>query len=370
MKNKVLIIITIIFAFITGGVLTYLFINNPNRSQNKALKYNNCPDCMNETIVVENGGIKEAVNKIYDAVVMIKSYKDQNELRFGSGFIYKTDNKYGYILTNEHVIDEANNFIVKTVSNEEIKAELLGNDKYLDVAVLRIPKDKVTVTAKIGSSENIQLGETIALVGTSISEDYFNAVTGGHISGLNRKVTASINSKDDWMQDVIQIDAPINHGNSGGPLVNAGGEVIGIITLKTVSQGVEGIGFAVKIDDVMKHVNELEKGKISERPYIGITYANTTESSLLAKYNISLSKSMRSGVVVLEITSGSGAEKIDLKPGDIITKIDDEEIKNMAHLKYFLFKHNIGDKIKITFIRDTEEKKAELTLTSVIEEAK
>lgn len=366
MKNKVLIIITIIFAFVTGGVLTYLFFNNTN--DNKASKYNSCSNCMSGTMVVENGGIKETVNKVYDAVVMIKCYKDQSELRFGSGFVYKIDDKYGYILTNQHVIDEGNNFIVTTVSNEEVEAKLLGEDKYLDVAVLRIPKDKAIASVKLGSSDKIELGETIVVIGTSINEDYINTVTGGYVSGINRKVTASVKSLNDWVQDVIQVDAPINHGNSGGPLVNVNGEVIGIVTLKTVSEGVEGVGFAIKINDVIKHISELEKGKISERPYIGITYANTTELSMLAKYNITLSKSMKSGVVVLEVTNGGAAEKAGIIVGDVITKIDGEEVKNMAHLKYFLFKHNVGDKIKVTFIRGTEEMEKELTLTTSIEE--
>lgn len=367
MKNKILIIITIFFAFITGCVLTYFFFNN-HKDENKVSKYNSCSNCMSGTMVVENGGIIETVNKVYDAVVMIRSYKDQSELRFGSGFVYKTDDKYGYILTNQHVVDEGNSFLITTASNEEVEAKLLGEDRYLDVAVLRIPKDKVIASVKTGSSDKIQLGETIVVIGTSINEDYFNTVTGGYISGLNRKVTASVKSVNDWVQDVIQVDAPINHGNSGGPLVNINGEVIGIVTLKTVSEGVEGVGFAIKIDDVMKHINELEKGKISERPYIGITYVNTTESAMLSKYNLKLSKPMKTGVVILEITGGSAAEKAGLKPGDVITKIDDEEVKNMAHLKYFLFKHSIGDKVKVTFVRGTEEMEKELTLTASIEE--
>ena len=128
------------------------------------------------------------------------------------------------------------------------------------------------------------------------------------------------------------------------------------------------MGFAIKIDDVMKHVDELEKGKTIERPFIGISYANTTDTSILSKYNVTIDKSIENGIVILAITKESAADKAGLQVGDVITKIDKEEVKNVAHLKYLLYKHKIGDKVKLSYIRGKDEKTVELTLTKRIED--
>lgn len=368
MKNRVLITITVLLAFIAGGELTYLLFRGDNKIAEGSTVYNSCSRCMSGTMVIENGGIKNTVNKVYDAVVMVKNFKNSQYNGSGSGFVYKTDDKYGYILTNQHVVDEATSLSIVTTSNEEVKADYLGGDRYLDVAVLRIPKNKVIAVAKIGSSEEVSLGDTVVAIGTPVDEEYYNTVTGGYISGLNRKVTVSVDSKNDWVQDVIQIDAPINPGNSGGALVNINGEVIGITSLKFVNSSIEGMGFAIKIDDVMKHVDELENGKTIERPFIGISYANVTDTSVLAKYGVTIDKSIENGIVIVDITKESAAEKAGLEKGDVINKIDGESVKNVAHLKYLLYKHKIGDVVKISYIRGTKEKSVELTLTKRIEE--
>ena len=368
MKNRILITITVLLAFIAGGEITYLLFRGNNKIAEGSTVYSSCSRCMSGTMIVENGGIKETVNKVYDAVVMVKNFKNSQYNGSGSGFVYKTDDKYGYILTNQHVVDESTSLSIVTTSNEEVQAELLGGDRYLDVAVLRIPKNKVIATAKIGSTEEVSLGDTIVAIGTPVDEEYYNTVTGGYISGLNRKVTVSVDSKNDWVQDVIQIDAPINPGNSGGALVNVNGEVIGITSLKFVNSSIEGMGFAIKIDDVMKHIDELEKGKTIERPFIGISYANVTDTAILAKYGVTIDKSIENGIVVVDITKDSAAEKAGLEPGDVVNKIDGESVKNVAHLKYLLYKHKIGDVVKISYIRGTKEKTVELTLTKRIED--
>lgn len=367
MKNRVLISVTILLAFIAGGELTYLLFFNGDKNivsvPEESTVYNSCSNCMSGTMVIENGGIKETVNKIYDAAVMVKNYKNNSYNGSGSGFVYKVDNTYGYILTNEHVINGATKVGVVTTSKEEVTAELLGSDKYLDVAVLRIPKEKVIAVAKIGSSEEAERGDTVVAIGTPVDAEYYNTVTGGYISGLDRKVTVSVETKSDWVQDVIQIDASINPGNSGGALVNINGEVIGITSMKLINNSIEGMGFAIKIDDVMKHIDELESGKSIERPFMGITYANITDSIILARYEIQLDSSINHGIVVLAVSDDSAAEKAGLKTGDVIIKMDNENVKNLAHLKYLLYKHKAGDSVKITYVRGKEEKNAELTLS-------
>ena len=373
MKNKLLITLTVILAFVAGGELAFIvFSKNDNKTlvnvPESSTIYNSCSNCMSGTMVVENGGIKETVKKVYDAVVMVKNYKNSSYNGSGSGFIYKVDDDYGYVLTNQHVIDGATKLSIVLTSNEEVEAELLGKDKYIDVAVLRIPKNKVISVAKIGSSDDVELGETVVPIGTPVDEEYYNTVTGGYISGINRKVTVSVDTTNDWVQDVIQIDAPINPGNSGGALVNINGEVIGITSMKFINSKIEGMGFAIKINDVMKHIDELESGKDIDRPYMGITYANTTDLNVLARYGLQIDKSITYGIVIVDTTKDSAAYVAGLESGDVIIKMDKETVKNVAHLKYLLYKHKPGDEVEVTYIRGTKENTVRLTLTGRIDD--
>ena len=162
---------------------------------------------------------------------------------------------------------------------------------------------------------------------------------------------------------VLQIDAAINPGNSGGPLVNINGEVIGVNSMKLVEDEIEGMGFAIPIEIAMAHVEELEKGKSIEWPMLGISMANVTDESLLYRNHIQVDSSIKSGVVVVEISNGSGASKSDLKSGDVITKLNGEKVENTAYLRYELYKNKPGDTIDITYIRDGKEHSTKVTLT-------
>ena len=202
--------------------------------------------------------IKLPNNKVYDSVVMVKNYKKDTDNGSGSGFVYKKDEKYGYIITNNHVIENATSVSIVNASGEEVEGTILGKDEYLDLAVIRIPSNKVIAVAKMGTSDNLKRGEPVFAIGTPVGETYFNSVTGGYISGIDRKVTVSVETTNDWVQEVIQIDAAINPGNSGGPLFNINGEVIGVTSMKLINSSIEGMGLAIKIDDVVKHIDELE----------------------------------------------------------------------------------------------------------------
>ena len=368
MKNKILTIIAVVLAFVAGGELTYLIVHNNSSdktisSDDTPVVYNSCSNCMSGTTIVENGGIASTVKKVYDSVVMIKNYKGSSLSGSGSGFVYKVDDNYGYIMTNQHVIEDATKITVVMASNEEVDGTILGGDKYLDIAVVRIPVNKVISVAKIGTSDDLELGETVVAIGTPVGENYYNTITGGYISGLDRKVTVSVETKSDWVQDVIQVDASINPGNSGGALVNVNGEVIGITSMKLVNSSIEGMGFAIKIDDAMKHVDALEKGEKIERPYLGITHANVTDKYVLNNYGISVDDSIEYGIVIISVEDDSTADKVGLKAGDVITKIDGEKVSNIAHLRYLLYKHSVGETIKITYVRGTSEKTIDVELT-------
>ena len=296
---------------------------------------------------------------------MVQSYKNGEVQSTGTGFIYKKDSNYGYVMTNQHVVSNADKVVLVLSNDEEIEAKILGGDEYLDLAVMSISKDKVPQVATIGSSEDMKVGDTIFTVGTPMGYEYRGTVTSGILSGKDRLVSVSVSnsSSSDWVMKVLQIDAAINPGNSGGPLVNASGKVIGINSMKLVQDEIEGMGFAIPIEIAMAHIDELEKGKKIEWPLLGISMANVTDSTLLRRNDITIDKSIKEGTVVVEISEGSGASKSDLKPGDVITKLNGEKVKDTAYLRYELYKNKPGDTIEVTYIRDGKEHTTKVVLT-------
>lgn len=315
--------------------------------------------------VYEKSSLAAAIENVYDSVVMVQSYKNGEVQSTGTGFIYKKDSNYGYVMTNQHVVSNADKVVLVLSNDEEIEAKILGGDEYLDLAVMSISKNKVPQVAAIGSSEDMKVGDTIFTVGTPMGYEYRGTVTSGILSGKDRLVSVSVSnsSSSDWVMKVLQIDAAINPGNSGGPLVNASGKVIGINSMKLVQDEIEGMGFAIPIEIAMAHIDELEKGKKIEWPLLGISMANVTDSTLLRKNGITIDKSIKEGTVVVEISEGSGASKSDLKPGDVITKLNGEKVKDTAYLRYELYKNKPGDIIEITYIRNGKENTTKVVLT-------
>lgn len=315
--------------------------------------------------IYEKSSLAAAIENVYDSVVMVRSYKNDEEQSTGTGFIYKKDENYGYVMTNQHVVANADKIELVLSNDEEIEAEILSGDEYLDIAVMRISKDKVPQVATIGNSETMKIGDTVFTVGSPMGYEYRGTVTSGILSGKDRMVSVSLSnsSSSDWVMKVLQIDAAINPGNSGGPLLNASGEVIGVNSMKLVQDEIEGMGFAIPIEIAMAHIEELEKGKKIEWPLLGISMANVTDTNLLYRNGIMIDKSIKEGVVVVEVSSGSGASKSDLKTGDVITELNGSKVKDSAFLRYELYKNKPGDTIDITYIRDGKEKTTKVELT-------
>lgn len=355
-----------------GGYATYYFmqdeINESNQIVNQTTNTTGVVKC-NSEITVDETGIAPAVGEIYDATVTLQNYQNGRLTSSGSGFVYKKDEdgKYAYILTNHHVVDGATELIVTLSSDDQVKGTVLGSDRYMDLAVVRIDGELVTQVAKIGNSEESNVGDTVFTVGTPIGYEYRGTVTKGTLSGKNRMVTVSVDSTSDWVMNVLQVDAAINPGNSGGPLVNVNGEVIGINSLKLVEDEIEGMGFAIPIEYAMKYVDELESGKEIERPLIGISMLNVTDSYRLYQYNIRIDSDIEEGVVVVGITSGSGADKAGLRVGDVITAVNGKSVSNAAYLRYQLYQYEVGDTIQLTYNRDGDVRTADVTLTKVEE---
>ena len=260
-------------------------------------------------------------------------------------------------MTNNHVVEGATEVKITLSNGDDVNAKVLGTDSYMDVAVVSIDVDDVKAVAEIGESTKSKIGDTVFTVGTPVSPDYAGTVTKGIISGENREITVD-NNGTSYMMEAIQIDASINPGNSGGPLVNINGEVIGVNSVKLVENSVEGMGFAIPIEVAMSQVSKLEKGEIIDRPLIGVSTYDTS--------NALLSSGGSEGIVVGSVQRDSDAEAAGLEQGDVIVKFDGIKVKSSAHLKFLLYKHNIGDTIKLTITRNGKEKELSLKLTHKI----
>ena len=366
-KEAVLIIVS----FVIGGVLTFVIIggedlvgNNSSSSTNSGLTCSSA-DCTK--VVVDESGISEAVEKVYDGVLMIRNYQNNEVASTGTGFVYKIDGDYAYVMTNQHVVDNADKITLITSNDEEIDGEVLGGDSYVDIAVIKIKKYDGIKALQLGNSENAKLGDLVFTIGSPLGYEYRGSVSTGHLAGKDRLVSVSTDSNtsgSDWVMKVLQTDAAINPGNSGGPLMNTNGEVIGVISMKFVQTEVEGMGFAIPIEYVNSKLETLEKGEKIEWPLLGVSMINVSDAKNSYRYNYNIPNDVNNGVVVAGIQSGSGAADSDLKEGDIITKLNGEEVQDSAYLRYELYKYSVGDKIEITYIRDGKEHTTKVVLSS------
>lgn len=364
-KNEVLKQIFIItFSFVIGGIVMFALLKwTPIISEVLGTTPSGTVVTKNETQVFEKASLAPSVEKIYDATVLVNTYTNGSVTSTGTGFVYKVDDNYGYLLTNNHVVSGGDNVKVVLTTDEEIDAEFLGGDSYLDLAVLKIPRNKVTQVANIGSSEKMNLGDTVFTVGAPMGYEYRGSVTSGVLSGKERMVSVRVSStNNDWVMRVLQIDASINPGNSGGPLLNVNGEVIGVCSLKLVDDDIEGMGFAIPIEYAMSHVETLEKGAKVEWPVLGIEMVNVTDTVTLYRSGIKLDASIKQGVVVISSVDGSGAATAGLKKGDVITAFAGKKVKDYAYLRYELYQHSAGDTVDVTFIRDGKEKTVKIKL--------
>ena len=278
----------------------------------------------------------------------------------GSGVIISKD---GYILTNNHIIDtsstttskyytvsDANKVLVYLYEEDNpVEAEIIGSDSVTDLAILKIDRNDLT-PVEIGDSDSVQVGEFAMAIGNPL--DMRNTVTSGIISGVNRE----IEDDNGTMYTLIQTDAAINAGNSGGALVNADGKLIGINTLKMSGTGIEGMGFAIPINSTLDISEQLiSTGKV-KRPYIGISGTDVSET-LSEYYNIPV------GVYVRSIQSDGPAKSSDLKPGDVIVKFNGEKIETMSQLNKKKNDCKIGDEVTLTVSRGGDEVDVKVTLT-------
>ena len=289
----------------------------------------------------------------------------------GSGVIYKKTGNTAYVVTNNHVVKGAKKLAVILSDGTNVNAEVVGTDVWTDLAVLKINGDNVTTTMDFANSDDIAVGETAFAIGSPLDLSFSNTVTKGIVSAVNRQIPMDVDGDGtvDWNQTVIQTDAAINPGNSGGALINNEGKLIGIneskIAKATSNVSAEGIGFGIPSNEVKLITEQLEKSGKVVRPAMGVqlvsvnTIANDTVKSQL-KYE------GKQGVVVRSVESGTPAAKAGLEKYDVITKLNDTEVKDVAAVRKFLFeKAKIGDTVKVTYYREGKEKTAEIVVQAL-----
>lgn len=325
--------------------------------------------------------IIQAAAMVRPAVVSITNHKDagpeeeesfmMDQSSLGSGVIYKIEDNKAFIITNNHVVENAGKLEIVTMDGTVKKADLVGADKVSDIAVLSVDADGLHTVAQMGDSSNLRWGEAVFAIGNPLG--FGDTLTFGIVSNTQRTIPVSLNQDGvyDWEQDVIQTDAAINEGNSGGALVNLKGQVIGINTMKISDMGVEGLGFAIPSNTVMETANELAANGKIVRSYLGVYTVDLNNPYVpLAQQqldDLNLPEEVTSGVLVLD--SVGPAQKAGLELNDVITEFNGQPVSSTLSLRKYLYNHTkIGDSLQVTYYRDGNEQHVSVKLEAKPEE--
>ena len=399
--KKILKPLSVILVGFIGGVAGTLLILNMAGISINNVSSSSTKTTTSKVSYSNTNDTTKAVEKVREAVVSVINYQSNsssNDLYMqmfggnldnntnngsdsdlsiaseGSGVIYKKDGNSAYVVTNNHVVDGASQIEIMLSDGTKVVGELVGTDTYSDIAVVKIASDKVTTVAEFANSDKITVGETAIAIGSPLGTDYANSVTQGIVSSLSRTVTMTNDDGETISTNAIQTDAAINPGNSGGALINIEGQVIGINSSKISStsdsgsgNSVEGMGFAIPANDVVKIINQLEANGKVIRPALGITMANLSDLSTTTISRLNIPTSVTSGIVVASVQSGMPAEGT-LKKYDVITAIDDKDVSSTTDLQSVLYGHSTGDSIKVTFYRGTDKKTETIKLTKTTQD--
>ena len=277
--------------------------------------------------------------------------QSQVESGAGSGVIISSD---GYILTCAHVVSGASNITV-SIGDKDYPATLVGEDTTSDIAVVKVDATGLT-PATVGNSDSLKVGESVMAVGNPLGE-LGGTVTSGIVSALNRSVSIQGSSSVNTMS-LIQMDASVSPGNSGGGLFNMNGELVGIVNAKSSDSDAEGLGFAIPVNDAVKVAQELlENGYVTGRPYLGISYYAVTDAQTAAQLGVNAY-----GVYIVEVVKGGPADKAGLQAGDRIVSMDGSEVATQSDLGTLMQNHKAGDTIEITVARGGQMQTVTVTL--------
>ncbi|MGI2237016.1 PDZ domain-containing protein [Staphylococcus cohnii] len=333
--------------------------NNNSNAGNSLDGKNDKYDSVNQMITDVSPAIVGVINmqkaQNLDDLLKGKSAKSE-EAGVGSGVIYQKNNGSAYIVTNNHVIDGASEIKVQLHNSKQVDAKLIGKDALTDIAVLKIDDTKGTKAIDFANSSKVKTGESVFAMGNPLGLEFANSVTSGIISASERTIDTQTSAGANKV-NVLQTDAAINPGNSGGALVDLNGNLVGINSMKIANEQVEGIGFAIPSNEVKVTIKELVKNGKIDRPSIGIGLLNLSE--IPDEYKKQLNTDRKQGIYVAKVYADSG-----LKEGDIITKIDDEKVKEDTELRSYLYEHKKpGDNVNLTIERKGKTQSVDVKLT-------
>ncbi|WP_138419116.1 S1C family serine protease [Aquibacillus sediminis] len=344
-----------------------------NQSTDRDVDFNNNLQNLNVNITTQITDVVEKVAPSVVGVVNIQSQSDlweqaDSEAGTGSGVIYKVEDGRAFVVSNHHVIQGADQIEVVLSDETRVDAELKGSDLFTDLAVLEMDSTYVDHVIDIGHSENIRVGEPAIAIGSPLGLHLSGSVTQGIISGKQRAIPQDFDQdgRADWQAEVIQTDAAINPGNSGGALINMSGQLIGINSMKIAQDAVEGIGFAIPIDDALPVINQLEtKGQMT-RAYLGVeAYSLEDISQVEWRQSLQLPRDIEEGIYVRSIEPGSPAAEANLEPYDVITHLDGEKMNNIVDLRKHLYQvKQVGEDMVITFYREGSKQEVTVNLAS------
>lgn len=371
-----------VVAGLIGGGASYVAldqINNANMNNNAQTSISSSSAKTSRNSAKTSGTMTPAYNDVKGAVVSVINMKrqtsssnsifdifgdDDNDNKSrgklqtyseGSGVIYTRSGNKGYIVTNNHVVSGSDKIQVMLSNGKTVNARIIGTDATTDLAVLSIDSSYVTQTAEFGDSKSLQAGQTVIAVGSPLGSEYASTVTQGIISAPARSITTSSANQ----QTVIQTDAAINPGNSGGALVNSAGQVIGINSMKLSQSSdgtsVEGMGFAIPSNEVVTIVNQLvKKGKIV-RPQLGVKVIALQGIPSSYRNHLNIKSNLKNGIYVDSVTKHSAAAIAGVKAGDVIIKVDNKAVSDVASLHSILYNHKVGDNVNLTVNRNGKE---------------
>ena len=377
-----ILVVSLAFGFAGGLAASYLMPGktapvNDNKNDNPQNQQDINITVSEETTIAEAIALKVMPSVVGISTVSTQQVSGFNGFDFfgfgggGGGYSYDATSvgtgvivdQAGYILTNSHVVNDGNtkSITVSLYDGSDIEGTVLWNDATLDLAVVKVETDGLQA-AELGDSDSINIGAYAAAIGNPLGLQFERSISQGIISGLDRTITVSSNSSSSGttMEGLLQTDATINGGNSGGPLLNSKGQVIGINSAKASSG--EGMGFAIPINVAAPIVKQIKETGSFHRAYLGIKGTGLEDQTQYTSKQLMDLFGTDKGIYVSAVTEGGGAKRAGLKTGDIILSIDGEAVNTMNRINAIMIRHNLGDQVEVVYMRDGHEKNVIVTL--------
>lgn len=367
-------------SLVNNNLLPYTIITGEQGAStaNESSEQQTVPGDVRQVQVDISTAVTDIVQEVAPTVVGVINIQNQfnfweqngdGEEGTGSGVIYKIEGDTAYIVTNDHVIQGADQVEVVLSDETRVEASIVGSDLYTDLAVLEMDAQHASSAIEFGSSSDVHVGEPAIAIGNPLGMHLSGSVTQGIISGKQRTIPQDfdMDGRADWQSEVIQTDAAINPGNSGGALLNMEGQLIGINSMKIAQSAVEGIGFAIPIDDAIPVMEELEQNGEVTRAYLGVeAYSLEEVSQIEWRRSLNLPRSVEGGIYVRSVEPGSPADTGGIRAYDVIVELDGNPIEDVVDLRQHLYSDkSVGDALTISYYRDGELEEVTVQLTAI-----